>query len=128
MKTSAEIALFVIEYNNLSITRERVNKRGGFARDLMKTLWPLRERALCASRRKRGRDVRHIYHCRDIRRHLCQSRVDKSSLKVNNSHRAVKRVFNISTIGFLKKVEFFFLLKKENVRGARNSDTIISSR
>lgn len=83
MKTFAEIALFVIKRNNLSITRECVNKRCGFARNLMKLFGlPLRENVLCASRRKRGRDVRHIYHCRDIRWHLCRPRVDKSSLRL----------------------------------------------
>lgn len=50
--------------------------------------------------RKRSTMVRHIYHCRDIRWHLCRAaRVDKPPLRVNNSYRVVERVFNIAAIG-----------------------------
>jgi len=56
------------------------------------------ERTFYARRDEKEEDVRHIYHCRDIRWHLCRPRVDKPPLMVNNSRRAVKRLFNTSAI------------------------------
>lgn len=61
MKTSAEIALFVIKYNNLSAARAHINKRGRFARNLMKLFGlSLRERFILVSTKKRKMSVTFI--------------------------------------------------------------------
>jgi len=95
METSEDHSSFAIKRNSAERMRAR-------AMDLLSessgTLWSPFERTFYARRDEKEEDVRHIYHCRDIRWHLCRPRVDKPPLMVNNSHRAVKRVFNMSAI------------------------------